>query len=112
MQVDPGGLWSFWPNEGWLRYGPSSIGFGPGGQGIYRLAFCVGSGGAHVYGLGGATCFGATVAGAAVVGAGVGTGLNWAVKKATGRSISDRLGEWTYDVTVGPRCPGYDPDPD
>ena len=106
--VDPDGE-SWWPNTGRIRYGPSRVGWQKSGKGLYRLAFRAGVK-LHVYGLRGAAMFGGSCLGAAAFGATVGTGLNWATKKVTGRSISERVGRWVYEKTVGPSYPGYNPE--
>lgn len=102
FQVDPDGFmsWGPWPNKGIIRYGPSRVGWSAAGKGIYALAFRVGVR-IHIYGIGGALCLGGSIAAAAAVGAGTGMALDWVVEKATGQSISGRIGDGLYRLLPG-----------
>lgn len=96
-KVDPTGM-HFWPpNTGRLRYGPSRVGWGPTGKGVYRYAFRAGSRGLHLYGLKGAAAFGGCVLGSVAVGATIGIGLNEGVGALNnGYRLSDGFGDILY----------------
>ncbi len=110
-QIDPEGLLSLlrWPNTGNIRYGPSRVGFGAGGKGIYRLAFRVGSK-THIYGLRGALCIGAPVVGAAAAGAVAGRAADNTFGRFNGGyRISDGFADIIYRWVYGGRNRYYNP---